>query len=63
MRNLIGIAFIVIVVIALLIFTGVLNLSPEGEQAIEGAQQNVGEAMQNTGEAIQGVGDSVTDPE
>ncbi|QFS84201.1 hypothetical protein FIU97_15715 [Roseivivax sp. THAF40] len=56
MSKLIGFIIAVIVIIAILIFFGFLDLSPEGEAAIENTQQNVGEAIENTGEAIQGDG-------
>jgi hypothetical protein len=52
MRNLIGIILVVVVVIAVLIFSGFLNLSPEGETALDNAQESVGEAVENTGQAI-----------
>lgn len=57
MRNLIGIAVIVVLVIAILVYGGFLNLSPEGESAIDDAQQSVGEAVESTGQAIRDAGD------
>ncbi|ETW13887.1 hypothetical protein ATO8_03316 [Roseivivax marinus] len=53
MRTLLGLVILIVAVIAVLIFFGFLQLSPEGEQAIDGAQDSVGEALENTGEAIQ----------
>lgn len=57
MRNLVGIAVIVVVVIAILVYAGFLNLSPEGESALDNAQESDGEAVENTGEAIRNAGD------
>ena len=59
MRNLIAIAAVVVLVIAILVFSGFLNLSPEGESALDNATENVGEAMENTGQAIQDAGKEV----
>ncbi|SIS60069.1 hypothetical protein SAMN05421759_101688 [Roseivivax lentus] len=54
MSKLIGFIVAVVVVIAVLIFFGFIDLSPEGEAAIENTQENVGEAVEDAGEAIQG---------
>ncbi|PZX16190.1 hypothetical protein LX81_02041 [Palleronia aestuarii] len=56
MRNILGLALVIIVVIAILVYAGVLNLTPDGERALEDAQRNVGEAVEDAGRAIQGSG-------
>ncbi|SFD48245.1 hypothetical protein [Roseivivax sediminis] len=53
MGRIIGIVIAVAIVVALLIYFGFIQISPEGEAALEDAQDNVGEAVENTGEAIQ----------
>lgn len=60
MSRIIGIILIVIVVIALLVWFGFMNVTPEGERAIDETQQGVGGAIEDTGSAIQGAGDGTT---
>ncbi len=56
MGRVVGLLIAVAVVLAILIWAGFIELSPEGEAALENAQENVGEAVENTGEAIQNGG-------
>lgn len=58
MSRLVGLIVLVVIVIAILIFFGFIELSPEGEAALEGASDSVGEAVENTGQAIKDAGDS-----
>ncbi|SLN72335.1 hypothetical protein ROJ8625_03817 [Roseivivax jejudonensis] len=54
MGRLIGLLIAVAAIIIILVYFGFLQVSPEGEQAIDDAADSVGEAVENTGEAIQG---------
>ena len=54
MGRLIGLVVLVVVVLVVLVWLGFIQLSPEGEAALENTQENVGEAVENTGQAIQG---------
>ncbi|SPJ25363.1 hypothetical protein [Palleronia abyssalis] len=56
MRTLVLLILAVTVIVAILIATGFLDLSPEGEAAIEDARENVGGAIEEAGEAVQGDG-------
>lgn len=57
MSRILGIVLIVIIVIVLLIWSGYLNLTPEGERAIDETQGGVGEVVEDTGTAIQDAGE------
>ncbi|ETX14895.1 hypothetical protein OCH239_20985 [Roseivivax halodurans JCM 10272] len=54
MGRLVGLVVLVIVVLVVLVWLGFIQLSPEGEEALENTQENVGQAVENTGEALQG---------
>ncbi|MHA7876928.1 hypothetical protein [Roseivivax sp.] len=56
MSRLIGLVVLVAIVIAVLLYFGFIELSPEGEAALEETQENVGTAIENTGEALQNSG-------
>ncbi|SFG55262.1 hypothetical protein SAMN04488020_102520 [Palleronia marisminoris] len=60
MSRIIGIVIIVVVAIALLIWFGFMDITPEGERVIDETQGGVGEVIEDAGTAIQDAGD---DPE
>lgn len=61
MRSLLGLIILVVVVIAILIFAGLIDLSPEGEALIDEAGDAASEALDATGEAIEGAGEAIQD--
>ena len=63
MRNLVLLILAVVVGVVILIGLGFLDLTPEGAEAIDSVQENVGQAVQATGEAIEGAGQDVQEAE
>lgn len=61
MRNIVLVLVAAAILIAILVVTGFLNLSPEGEEQLDNARENVGEAVEDAGQAIEGAGDEVQD--
>ena len=61
MRNLLLLIIAVVIVIAILIYSGFLNLSPEGEAAMDNARDSVGQAVEKAGETLQNTGQAAQD--
>ncbi len=54
--RIIGLIIAVVVVLAILVYLGFVDVSPKGEAALDRTRENVGNALQTTGEAIRGSG-------
>ncbi|ETX27149.1 hypothetical protein [Roseivivax isoporae] len=54
--RIIGLLILVAVVIAALVYVGFIDISPEGEEALDNAADRVGTAVEETGQAIRDAG-------
>ena len=63
MSRVFGLILVVLIVVVLLVWSGFLNLSPEGEQALDETREGIGAAVEETGNAIQDAGENVSNPD
>ncbi len=61
MGRILALILLIGIIIWGLIYFDVLALTPEGQQALDNAQDTIGEAASDTGDAIQDVGEAMSE--